>query len=41
VEVWGPLDGGEPGLRIKAATSLEGAPEFPGLLIELKPIGES
>lgn len=38
VEVWGPLDGGEPGRRIEAATRLEGEPAFPGLVIDLEPI---
>jgi len=38
VEVWGPLEGGEQGRRIEAATRLEGAPEFPGLTLDLEPI---
>ena len=38
VEVWGPLDGGEHGRRLEAAARLEGAPEFPGLVIELEPV---
>lgn len=38
VEVWGPLDGGERGRRIEAATRLGGDPAFPGLLIDLEPI---
>ncbi|MFM7513650.1 MAG: Uma2 family endonuclease, partial [Cyanobium sp.] len=38
VEVWGPLDGGEHGRRIDEAARLEGAPEFPGVVIELEPV---
>ena len=38
VEVWGPLEGGEQGRRIDAATRLEGAPLFAGLAIDLKAI---
>ncbi|MEB3169471.1 MAG: Uma2 family endonuclease [Synechococcaceae cyanobacterium] len=38
VEVWGPLQGGEQGRRIEAATRLEGDPVFPGLVIDLLPI---
>ncbi|MFM7550650.1 MAG: Uma2 family endonuclease [Cyanobacteriota bacterium] len=40
VEVWGPLEGGEQGRRIEAATRLEGAPEFPGLTVDLEPVWE-
>ncbi|MFM7550961.1 MAG: Uma2 family endonuclease [Cyanobacteriota bacterium] len=38
VEMWGPLEGGEQGRRIEPATRLEGAPEFPGLTLDLEPI---
>jgi hypothetical protein len=38
VELWGPLQGGEQGRRIEAATRLEGDPVFPGLVIDLLPI---
>ncbi|MCS5697935.1 Uma2 family endonuclease [Cyanobium sp. FGCU-52] len=38
VEVWGPLAGGEQGRRLEQATRLEGAPEFPGLSLDLEPI---
>ena len=30
VEVWGPLEGGDQGRRIEAATRLQGDPEFSG-----------
>jgi len=39
VEVWGPLVDSTPELRrIEAATSLDGAPAFPGLVIELEEV---
>jgi Uma2 family endonuclease len=41
VEVWGPLETGEEGRRIEAATRLEGDPVFPGLVIDLEPIWAS
>lgn len=41
VEVWGPLETGEQGRRIEAATRLEGNPVFPGLVIDLEPIWAS
>jgi Uma2 family endonuclease len=37
-EVWGPLEGGEQGRRIESATRLVGAPQFPGLTLDLEPI---
>ena len=41
VEVWGPLETGEQGRRIEAATRLEGDPVFPGMVIDLEPIWAS
>ena len=38
VEGWGPLETGEQGRRIEAATRLEGDPLFSGLVIDLEPI---
>jgi Uma2 family endonuclease len=38
VEVWGPLQGGEQGRRIEAATRLAAEPPFVGLEIDLAPI---
>jgi Uma2 family endonuclease len=38
VEAWGPLAEGEQGRRIEAATRLDAAPQFPGLVIELEEI---
>jgi Uma2 family endonuclease len=39
VEVWGPLADPTPEpRRIEAATGLDGAPAFPGLVIELEEI---
>jgi Uma2 family endonuclease len=38
VEVWGPLADGEPSRRIDAASRLDAAPQFPGLVIDLDEI---
>lgn len=38
VEVWGPLQGGDQGRRIEAASRLRGDREFSGLVIDLEPI---
>ncbi|MCS5693081.1 Uma2 family endonuclease [Cyanobium sp. FGCU-6] len=38
VEVWGPLESAEQGRRIEPATRLVGAPEFPGLTLDLEPV---
>jgi Uma2 family endonuclease len=35
VEVWGPLAEGLAGVRLENATRLDGAPQFPGLSIDL------
>jgi Uma2 family endonuclease len=37
-EVWGPLAEGTRGWRIGAASRLDGAPQFPGLVLELEEI---